>query len=167
MMNSKSKPVAKPAGALITRPSDTARDGPAAKATVTPAGLKVIEAMAAEGQDQRTIAKRLGVDRRTLTVMRDRDPAVAEAWGRGHGELASELCHILLTHAREGNVIAAIFLTKARLGWRDQGPVDGGPDNRVLVNISIPPPMSDAEFRKIIEGKQATLPGPKGSGVVR
>lgn len=143
---------------LITRASRATN----AKSNITPAGLQVIERMAAAGQDQRTIAARLGVDRKTLTDLRDRDPAVAEAWGRGHAALADELTHILLQHAREGNVIAAIFLTKARLNWRDQGPVDGGPDNRVQVNISIPPPMTDKEFKAIIEGKAAAaLPGPK------
>ncbi len=53
--------------------------GPRAKVTVTPAGLALIEAMAAEGNDQRTIAKALGIGRTTLTDIRDRDPEVTEA----------------------------------------------------------------------------------------
>lgn len=140
-------------GALVTRPSDTARDGTAAKVTVTPAGLKVIEAMAAEGQDQRTIAKRLGVDRKTLIDMRDRDPVMDEVWARGHGELASELTHLLLTKARAGNIIAMIYLTKARLGWREGTPAEGAGQANVQVNINIPPSMSKAEFQRIIDGK--------------
>lgn len=62
-------------GALVTRPNATARDGAAAKVTPTPLGLRVIEAMAAEGQDQRSIAAALGVDQKTIRYMRDRDPA--------------------------------------------------------------------------------------------
>ncbi len=153
-MNSKSKPAAKPAGALITRASRS----PTARSTVTPAGLAAIEAMSAEGQDQRTIAKRLGIDHKTLRDIRDRDPAVALAWERGHGDLASELTHILLTHAREGNIIAAIYLTKARLGWREGTPAEGAGAPSVQVNIQIPPPMSPAEFAAIIEGTAEPVP---------
>ena len=147
-MNPKSKPANKTAGALITRAS-RART---ATVTVIPAGLKVIEAMAAEGQDQRTIAKRLGVDQKTLRDIRDRDPAMAEAWDRGHAALADELTHLLLTKARAGNIIAMIYLTKARLGWREGTPTEGA-RQAVQVNIQIPPPMSDAEFRRVIDGK--------------
>ena len=161
-MNPKSKPANKTAGALITRAS-RART---ATVTVTPAGLKVIEAMAAGGQDQRSIAKRLGVDQKTLRDIRDRDPAMAEAWDRGHGELASELTHILLQHARKGNIVAAIYLTKARLGWREGTPAEGTAPPSVQVNIQIPAPMTDKEFAMIIEGRarptqdpQPTLPG--------
>jgi hypothetical protein len=119
--------------------------------------------MAAEGQDQRTIAKRLGIDRKTLTDIRDRDPAVADAWERGHGELASELTHILLQHARDGNIIAAIYLTKARLGWREGTPADGAGQNNVQVNIQIPPPMSSEEFQRIIAGGAGASPEPRAA----
>ncbi len=139
---------------LITRASRAGN----AKSNITPAGLKVIEAMAAEGQDQRTIAKRLGVDRKTLTDLRERDPAVALAWERGHGELASELTHMLLHKAREGNIIAMIYLTKARLGWREGTPAEGAGAPAVQVNIQIPPPMSPEEFAAIIEGTAEPLP---------
>ena len=122
------------------------------RAEVTPAGLAVIEAMATEGNDQRTIARALGIDKKTLTDLRDRDPAVAEAWERGHAALADELTHILLTHARNGNLVAAIFLTKARLGWRDQGPADGGPSQAVQVNINLPEPKSREEYMRAIIG---------------
>ena len=165
-MISKSKPSIKTAGVLITRAS-RART---ATVTVTPAGLKVIEAMAAEGQDQRTIAKALGIDRKTLTDLRERDPAVALAWERGHGDLASELTHMLLQKAREGNIVAMIYLTKARLGWREGTPADGTAPPSVQVNIQIPAPMTDKEFAMIVEGRARptpTLPGPKAGGVTR
>lgn len=151
------KTAAKTVGALVTR----AGRGASTKVTVTPAGLEVIEAMAAEGQDQRTIGKRLGVDAKTLRGIRDRDPAVAEAWERGHAALADELTHLLLKHARKGNVTAAIYLTKARLGWREGTPAEGH-QQAVQVNIQIPPPMSDAEFRAIVEGRAEPAPGQAG-----
>ena len=139
---------------LITRASRATN----AKSNITPAGLKIVEAMAASGQDQRGIAKRLGVDRKTLTDLRDRDPAVAEAWERGHAVLADELTHLLLTKARAGNIIAMIYLTKARLGWREGTPAEGAAPPSVRVNINIPPAMSDVEFKKIIDGKATAVP---------
>ncbi len=73
--------------------------------------------------------------------------------------------HCLLEAARKGTYACAMFLLKTRCNYRETGPVDGGPDNRVQVNIQIPEPMSKAEFAKIIEGKalpdQPALPGPR------
>ena len=78
-------------------------NGTHAKVTVTPAGLALIEAMAAEGNDQRNTAKALGIGRTTLTDIRYRDPEVTEAWESGHAALADELTHLLLSQARKGN----------------------------------------------------------------
>jgi hypothetical protein len=150
------------------------RDGAAstAKTSITPSGLKVIEKMAAKGQDQRTIAAVLGVHRKTLVNIRDRDPEVEEAWEKGHAALADELTHILLEHARDGNIIAAIYLTKARLGWRE-GEVmkDARVVTNTRVNIQMSPPMSKEEFQAIVDGTasgasepQELLPGPSGAG---
>lgn len=144
--------------ALVTRAAAPGRGG-AKRVAITAAGLAVIEAMAAEGNDNRTIAKRLGINKSTLEDIRDRDPAVAEAWERGHAALADELTHILLSHARKGNVVAAIYLTKARLGWREGTPAEGH-KQAVQVNIQIPPPMSEAEFRAITEGRASGAPEP-------
>jgi len=116
--------------ALVTR----AGTGRTAPCTVTPAGLKVIEAMAAEGQDQATIARKLGLHRKTLMDIVKRDPNVEEAMTGGKALLADELTHHLLTAARKGNVVAAIYLTKARLGW-----VEGDrPEARPNIIINLP-----------------------------
>jgi len=124
--------------------------------TVTDAGLEQIARLAAEGCADATIAKVLGINRKTFGAMlrEDGDPRVLEAYDTGKARLADELTDILLTHARGGNVTAAIYLSKARLGWRDQGPATPAVGNAVQVNISIPAPMSDAEFKKIVEVTQ-------------
>ncbi len=119
---------------------------------VTDDGLSVIERMAANGNADATIAKALGINRKTLSQIRDRDERVDEAMQTGRAQLADELTDILLTHAREGNVTAAIYLSKARLGWRDQGPAPQA-TAATQVNIHIPAAMSDADFQKMIEVK--------------
>ncbi len=75
-----------------------------------------------------------------------------EALARGQGTLADELTHHLLKAARGGNVVAAIYLTKARLGWVEGQVPDGAPRTAVQVNIQIPRAMSDAEFQRMVAG---------------
>lgn len=132
------------------------------KAALTAAGFARTEMLASEGNDQRTIAKELGVAWSTFRDLRDRDEAVQEALARGHATLADELTHHLLKAARSGNITAAIYLTKARLGWIEGQAPDSMGKPSVQVNIRIPRAMSDAEFARIIEGKAIIREG--GSG---
>jgi hypothetical protein len=132
--------------ALITR---TGR-GKTAPVTITPAGLEVIERMAAEGQDQRSIAKALGIHRRTMTELQKHRPDVEEAFERGLAALADELTHHLLRAARKGNIVAMIYLTKARLGWRE-GDV---PDQRPNITINLPDAQTPEAYLRSIQVTQ-------------
>lgn len=140
--------------ALVVR---TKTGGRTARVDITPAGLRAVEKMTANGNALVTVARTLGVHPKTLRDMRDRDTAFAAALETGHATLADEITNILLTHAREGHVVAAIFLAKARLGWLE-GRTPEGPRQAVTVNIQIPPPMSDQEFRNIIDGQATVVP---------
>lgn len=138
------------------------RRGGLPKASLTDAGLALVERLAGAGNDQRTVAKELGLAWSTFRDLRDRDEAVQEALARGQGTLADELTHHLLKAARSGNVTAAIYLTKARLGWIEGQVPEGAPKTAVQVNIQIPRAMSDAEFARIVEGGAKAREG--GSG---
>jgi hypothetical protein len=118
------------------------------KASLTDAGLALVERLAGEGNDQRTIAKALGLSHTAYRDLVERDEAAREA-------LADELTHHLLKAARSGSITAAIYLTKARLGWIEGQAPDGAPKTAVQVNIQIPRAMSDAEFARIVEGTAA------------
>jgi hypothetical protein len=48
------------------------------------------------------------------------------------------------------NTTAAIFLLKARHGYRDIGPTDGGPDARVAIQVNIPAPMTAEQYARLI-----------------
>lgn len=128
--------------ALITR----AGRGKTAPVTITPAGLAVIEDLAAQGQDQRTISKRLGIDRKTLDVIRKARPEVDEAFDRGLAALGDELTHHLLTAARGGNIVAMIYLTKARLGWRE----GDTPEARPNITINLPDSQTPEAYLRAI-----------------
>jgi hypothetical protein len=122
------------------------RGGPPIK--ITEAGLAMIEADASRGLSNTTIASRLGVDRNTLTAIIGRQPEVGEALARGRASLSDELTDILLGQARDGNVVAAIFLAKARCGWTETGPREAA---QVNVQIVLPGPMTEAAYRQVID----------------
>lgn len=125
--------------------------GKTARVTIAPAGLALIERLAGEGQDGRTIAKRLGIAYAVLTKLRKAAPDVADAFESGHAVLADEITHTLLAHARKGNVVAAIFLAKTRLGWRETGPADNS--TKVAVQINLPGAMDVKSYAKAITAK--------------
>jgi hypothetical protein len=116
----------------------------------------LLERLGREGQDQRSLAKALGISAKTLLEARKRQPEVEEALERGHAGLADELTHLLLKQARKGNVIAAIFLAKARCGWRE----GDMPEARANVVIQLPDASSPERYMKII-GAGAAIPSPR------
>lgn len=137
----------------------TPRNGKA-KISLTDDGLVRLEELAGAGNDQRTIAKELGLAWSSFRDLRDRDEAVQEALARGQGTLADELTHHLLKAARGGNITAAIYLTKARLGWIEGQLPEGAPKTAVQVNIQIPRAMSDAEFQRMVSREGPSGPSP-------
>lgn len=82
-------------------------------------GLKIIEDLTGRGCSLTTIAKVLRMSRDTLREVRMRQPEVEEAYQRGlateHDALTSNLRRL----ADEGNVVANLFLLKARHGYRE------------------------------------------------
>lgn len=126
--------------------------------TVTDAGLAQVTKLAADGVSEATIANVLGVSRKTFAkLLRDGegDERVIDAYYTGKARLADECVSTLMTHVRSGNVTACIFACKSLLGLRDQGPATNPmAGNAVQVNITIPAPMSDEEFRKRVEAKE-------------
>ncbi len=124
-------------------------------ATITSAGLEKIQTMAANGNADVTIAHKLGIAPVTFRGLRNRDEKVDEALQIGRGRLADEITDILLTQARKGNTVAAIFLAKGRLGWRESGPIPQSATAAVQVNIQVPARMTDEEFAELVEVKNA------------
>jgi DNA-binding CsgD family transcriptional regulator len=127
--------------------------GPMPRATLTDEGYKALAAMAAEGQDQASVANAFGMNRSTLQALIKRDQRAEDAMNVGKALLADELTHHLLNAARKGNIIAAIYLTKARLGWRE----GDAPDVKPNIIINLPDSMSHEQYLnsiKVIEPKE-------------
>ena len=135
--------------ALVTRVATTGNGGRTRHYEVTERGLDMIEELAANGVNIRTIAHRLHLDPKSFRLCRDRQPEIDEAIGRGAARMKDELVGIVMAHARGGNLVAAMFALKAVFGLRDAGPVrpedvtEDGPTGGVLI---VPAELTVAEY---------------------
>ena len=91
---------------------------------VTPTGLGIVEELAAKGCSVVTIARALGIDKETFRHIRGRDPAVEEAFENGRAKEHDRLVSNLNTAAASGNVVASIFLLRARHGYQSSEGID-------------------------------------------
>lgn len=91
---------------------------------VTPTGLGIVEELAAKGCSVVTIAQALGVNKETFVHIRRRDPAVEDAFERGRAREHDRLVANLNTAAASGNVVASIFLLRARHGYQSGEGID-------------------------------------------
>jgi hypothetical protein len=87
-------------------------------------GLKIIEDLTGRGCSLTTIAKVLRMSRDTLREVRMRQPEVEEAYQRGLANEHDALTSNLRRLADEGNVVANLFLLKARHGYREGEPLE-------------------------------------------
>jgi hypothetical protein len=91
---------------------------------VTPTGLGIVEELASRGCSVVTIAAALGVNKETFLHIRRRDPAVEEAFENGRAKEHDRLVSNLNTAAASGNVVASIFLLRARHGYQSNEGID-------------------------------------------
>ena len=92
-------------------------------------GIKIIEELSARGCHQTTIAKALRMSVDSFKACRARQPEVEEAYQRGLGTEHDALVSNLRAAADTGNVVANIFLLKARHAYREGEPLE--------VNVSV------------------------------
>ena len=82
-------------------------------------GLKVIEELAARGVAEATMAKALRMGKDAFRAAKRRDPAVQDAIDRGRAVEHDKLVGVLHDLAMGGQYVPAIFLLKARHGYRE------------------------------------------------
>ncbi len=119
-----------------------------------PAGYGLVERMSASGRDIASVAAALGISCEAFRALRRRDPEAQEALDRGRAALGDELTDILLEHARKGITVAAIFLAKARCGWRE----GDAPEARPNITIQLPDSRSEDDYLRIINATPLPLP---------
>jgi hypothetical protein len=142
-------PIRPIAGALV-------KDGKAFVATERAVGA--VEAAAAAGVSTAGIAALLGCSREALRQMRERQPELDAALSRGLASFEAELVGHLVAAMRKGAFVPAIFLLKARFGYRE----GDAPESKPNIIINLPDAMAPAAYldmlakrqRAVIEGEQ-------------
>jgi hypothetical protein len=96
------------------------------------------------------LARALGMDFRTWARIRDRDPDAKAAYQEAKAHERDQLVGKLFEAAMGGNITAAIFLLKARHGYRDIGgvPAEG---NRVAITFNLPAPLQPEQYEKLVQ----------------
>jgi hypothetical protein len=110
-----------------------------------------IRTLSAEGHSTVGIAQQLGVGRKTFDKWRTEFPELDEAYREGVERERYELHNVLVTKAKAGNIVAAMFLLKARHGYREGDQSDSA--GRVSVTIALPGAMTLQQFQSI--GKES------------
>jgi hypothetical protein len=143
----------------VTRPVDRPRrrPGPAPKAPPADAARR-IAALAATGHSVVGIARGLDTSNDTFRRWIEEDPALAEALARGRESERFALHNVLYRAARRGNIVAAMFLLKARHGYREGDQSDAA--NRVSINFTLPAALKPEQFTVIHEAGNKALPVP-------
>lgn len=134
---------------------------------ITPRGLQIVEELAGRGCHLTTIAQVLGMHVATFREVRKRDPEVDEAYQRGLAREHDALVGNLRTLADGGNVVANLFLLKARHGYREGEALDLNVSVNTGGVIVVPNKMTMEEF---LEERRAAgeLPlGPRPGTVER
>lgn len=115
-----------------------------------------IRELAKEGHSTVAIARQLGVGRKTLDKWRAEFPELDEAYREGADCERYMLHSLLVAKARAGNIVAAMFLLKARHGYREGDQSDQA--GRANITINLPGAMSLAQFRSITaQGSPQTI----------
>lgn len=105
---------------------------------------KRAEKLASEGSSLRGIATAFGVGKDVFNRWIEERPELLEAINRGQESERHVLHSNLVTAAKKGNIVAAIFLLKSRHGYRESEQTDNA--NRVSITFSLPGAMKPEQF---------------------
>ena len=134
------------------------------KAKAPPANAAArIESLAATGHSVVGIARGLNTSKEIVARWIAEDPALAEALARGREAERFALHNRLYRAAMKGNIVAAMFLLKARHGYKEGDSTEVA--NKVQITFALPGAMNADQF-KVIDHEPDALPVP-ATGVTR
>lgn len=111
----------------------------------------IILSLAADGFSVIGVAHRMGVGKDTFNHWLDEFPDLRDAFDKGRESERHALHNLLYRQAMEkGNATAAMFLLKARHGYREGDQSDQGA--RVNVTIALPGAMTLQQFTAMSTG---------------
>lgn len=112
--------------------------------------LKIIEDMASQGHALVNIAKACNISKDLFQVWREKFPEVQNALELGRERERHDLHNALYQQAMDkGNVTAAIFLLKARHGYKEYDQSEQA--NKVAITFNLPAPAQSMEdYLKVV-----------------
>lgn len=146
---------------LPTIPKKTGRPPKAPPADAA----RLIHDLAADGWTVLGVANRMGVAKETFRRWLDDDPTLQDAFDTGRETERYSLHNMLYRQAMEqGNATAAMFLLKARHGYKEGD--QSGQAGRVNVTIALPGAMSLQQFTTIApQPAQGAVPAIQGKEI--
>jgi hypothetical protein len=128
--------------------------------TVTPEQLAVASDLAAKGCSEITISRALGVgNREVFRALKERDPRLRAAIEGGraveHDALVGSLFVRAMDPKNQGGTAAAIFLLKARHGYRELSDPQEG--NKVQILFSLPGALTAEQYAALAGAGRAAL----------
>src|SRR5688572_3875769 len=129
------------------------KPGPALKEP-PPGTANRIRQLASTGHSVIGIARGLNVSHVVFNRWLDTYPELAEAMTEGRESERLALHDMLFRAAKKGNIIAAIFLLKARHGYREGDQSDAA--NKVSINFTLPGAMTPEQFKGNVIEHEAT-----------
>jgi len=149
-MTDKSKAAAEREMRVLERSELVVRDADGKSSGLTPAGLELVEKLAAKASTQNSIAGKLKITAsafRKLLGKADEETPARFAWEKGRGEHEQDIIKKLLMHGAK-NPIALIYYSKAKLGWREnEAPSEASTSN---IKIILPAPMSREDYYRML-----------------
>lgn len=137
-----------------------ARDGKLRSAVVKsntkeppPNAVDIVQKACENGCTVEQISEALGVDRKLFNDWRERYPEIDMAMQAGRAVEHDKLVGVLFkaaTHEKKPNLVAAIFLLKARHGYQEGVALV---QNSVSINYQLPAPMTPEQYVKTIEAE--------------
>ena len=98
------------------------------------------------GVDRKSIASYFGTTNETMSKWFDENEELQLAFDAGKEVERSNLHNVLYRAAINGNVVPAMFLLKAKHGYREQGADADGAASRVNIVFNIPAPVNAKEY---------------------
>lgn len=116
-----------------------------------PAGaVRNIESLASRGFSVVGVAAGLGTNVHTLKKWFTENPELLQSFDRGREKERHALHNMLYRQAmKKGNATAAMFLLKARHGYREGDQAETS--NRVSITFALPGALSMEDFTKVIQ----------------
>ncbi len=124
-----------------------------------------IAALAATGHSVVGIARGLNTSNDTLRRWVDEYPELAEALARGREAERFALHNVLYRAAKRGNIVAAMFLLKARHGYREGDQSEAA--NKVSITFTLPSAMKAEDFKVIEHGPTTGAVSVPGKSITR